>query len=105
MLALAIDESVSGAIVRGLLRRVESVDLLRVQDAGLHGADDSAILAWAATQHRIVVTQDRKTFGLHAYSRVEQGLAMLGVFMLRSELTAGKAIEELELAIICSEPR
>ncbi len=30
---------------------------------------------------------------------------MLGVFMLRSELTAGKAIEELELAIICSEPR
>ncbi|WP_200388716.1 DUF5615 family PIN-like protein [Thiocapsa imhoffii] len=36
------DENLDGNIVRGLLRRVQGVDVVRVQDVGLSGADDPA---------------------------------------------------------------
>jgi len=48
MIALAIDENLNNDIVRGLLRRVPELDLVRVQDAGLRGADDPDVLKWAA---------------------------------------------------------
>ena len=48
MLRLATDEDFNNRIVRGLLRRQPDLDLLRIQDAGLAGRDDEAVLAWAA---------------------------------------------------------
>ncbi len=48
MLRLAADENFNGNIVRGLLRRRPDLDIVRIQDVGLAGADDPAILAWAA---------------------------------------------------------
>jgi len=44
MLALATDENFNNDIVRGLLRRKPDLNIVRVQDAGLSGADDSAVL-------------------------------------------------------------
>jgi len=35
---------------------IHDIDVLRVQDAGLTGADDPTILAWAAEQGRVLVT-------------------------------------------------
>lgn len=37
-------------IVRGLLRRKPDVDIVRVQDVSLSGADDPTILEWAAQE-------------------------------------------------------
>jgi hypothetical protein len=48
MLRLAADETFNADIVRGLLRRLSNLDIVRVQDAGLSGADDPAVLDWAA---------------------------------------------------------
>ena len=39
MLELAVDVNFNNDVVRGLLRRVPDVDLVRVQDVGLSGAD------------------------------------------------------------------
>ena len=47
MLLLAIDENFNNDIVRGLLRRRPELDLVRIQDAGLSGADDPVVLEWA----------------------------------------------------------
>ena len=44
MLRLAADENLNGDIVRGLLRRNPQVDIVRVQDVGLSGANDPAVL-------------------------------------------------------------
>ena len=44
MLRLAADENFNNDIVRGILRRNESVDIVRIQDVGLSGADDPAVL-------------------------------------------------------------
>ena len=58
MLRLAADENFNGDIVRGLLRRNPKLDIVRVQDVGLSGADDPSVLQWAADKGRIVVTHD-----------------------------------------------
>jgi Domain of unknown function (DUF5615) len=39
------DENFNNQIVRGILRQGSDIDIVRVQDAGLSGADDLAVLA------------------------------------------------------------
>jgi hypothetical protein len=43
MLLLAADENFNGNIVRGLFRRQPALDLVRLQDVDLLGADDPAV--------------------------------------------------------------
>jgi hypothetical protein len=54
MLRVAADENFNAGIVRGLLRRLPDLDIVRVQDAGLSGADDAAVLEWAAQEGTIL---------------------------------------------------
>ena len=69
MLRLLSDENFNGDIVRGLFL-VTALDLNRVQDVGLEEADDPTILAWAATNNRIVFTHDHATMPDFAYARL-----------------------------------
>ena len=55
MLRLLSDENFNGDIVRGLLLRQPTLNLQRGQDLGLEGADDPAILEWAATRNLTLV--------------------------------------------------
>jgi predicted nuclease of predicted toxin-antitoxin system len=61
MLALLSDENMNGDIIRGLFLRRAEMDLVRVQDVGLAGADDLTVLSWAAAQNGIILTHDRAT--------------------------------------------
>lgn len=61
MLALAADENFNNDIVRGLRRRMPELDIVRIQDAGLSGADDPTVLEWAAREGRILLTHDVST--------------------------------------------
>jgi predicted nuclease of predicted toxin-antitoxin system len=102
MLRLAADENFSGDIVRGLLRRNPKLDIVRVQDVGLSGADDPSVLQWAADQGRILVTHDISTLTKHAFDRAATGQPMPGVFEVRSVASVGQAIEDLILLAECS---
>ena len=82
MLRLVSDENCNGDIVRGLLLRHPALDLYRVQDVGLEGADDPTILAWAVVNDRIVLTHDHATMPDFAYTWVVAGLPMPGVFVV-----------------------
>ncbi len=70
MLWLAADENFNQDIVRGLLRRNPQLDLATVQDTGLSGADDPAVLARAAGEGRVLLTHDVRTITRYAYDRV-----------------------------------
>jgi predicted nuclease of predicted toxin-antitoxin system len=61
VLRLISDENFDGDILRGLFRRNPALDIIRVQDVGLTSATDPDVLAWAATEGRIVLTHDRTT--------------------------------------------
>src|SRR6516165_7455231 len=100
MLRLLIDEDVHGDIVEGLRRKLPAIDFVRVVDVGLGHSADSRILEWAAQEERVVVSVDKKTLAVDAWDRVARGLPMPGVAILRTILTIGHAINELEVVAI-----
>lgn len=104
LLRFLSDENFNGDIVRGLLRRRPNLDLVRVQDVGLLKTGDPAILEWAATQGRLLLTHDRATVPDFAYERVAAGQPMPGAIVVDNLLPIGQAIDELLLLADCSLP-
>ncbi len=102
MLALAADENFNNNIVRGLLRRRSDLDIVRIQDVGVSGADDPAVLEWAAQEARILLTHHVATITLHAYERVRAGKLMPGVFEVSRNVPIAVAIEDILLLAECS---
>jgi hypothetical protein len=99
---LAVDENFNNDILRGLLRRNPDLDVVRVRDAGLSGADDPTVLEWAAQEGRVLLTHDVGTITRYAYERVQAGQAMPGVFEVSRSVPIGLAIEDLLLIAECS---
>ena len=102
MIKLAADEDFNNRILRGVLRRNPHLDIRRKQDVGLGRADDPQVLAWAASEGRVLLTHDASTLIGHAYERVRRGLPMPGVFEIRQEVPIGVAIEEVLILAECS---
>jgi Domain of unknown function (DUF5615) len=89
MLRYAADENLNG-------------DIVRVQDAGLSGADDPTVLEWTALHGRLLLTHDVSTLTRHAFDRVRSGRPMPGVFEIPSTAGAGAVIDGLILLAECS---
>jgi len=102
MLLLAADENFNNDIVRGLLRRRPDLDIVRLQDEGLSGADDPSVLEWAAQEGRVLLTHDVSTITHYAYDRVREGMRMPGVFEVSRGLPVGAVIEDILLLAECS---
>lgn len=98
------DENLNGAIIRSLLYRRPTLDLVRVQDVGLRTVDDAAILEWAAAQGRILLTHDRATIPDFAFQRVVTRQSMPGVFVVDERISLRQVIDELLLVEDCSAP-
>ncbi len=97
MLRFAADENLNNDIVRGLLRRVPDLGIVRIQDTELSGADDPTVLAWAARDQRILLTHDVATITKYAYDRIRAGQPMPGVFEINRQIAVGLAIDDLLL--------
>lgn len=105
MFRLLADENFNGRILRGLLRRVPDLDVLRTQDLPeVAGGSDPALLAWAAREERILLSHDVETLAGFAYSRLQAGHAMPGLFELRADVPIGVAITALEEVILATQP-
>jgi hypothetical protein len=97
MLRFAADENFNYNIVRGLLRRKSDLDIIPIQDVGLSGKDDATVLEWAAQENRILLTHDVTTITKYAYERINDGLAMPGVFEIKMNSPLGDIIEDILL--------
>ena len=102
MLKLLADENFDNTIIRGLLRRKADIDIVRIQDVDLSGADDPTILAWAAQESRVLLTHDVATITRYAYERVTEGQSMPGVIEVSLEAAIGQVIEDILLLLECS---
>lgn len=102
MLRLAADENFNNDIVRGVLRKNPEIDLVRVQDVGLSGAEDPEVLEWAAMEGRVLLTHDVTTVTRFAHDRVQGGKGMPGVFEVSRRLPMGVVIEDVLLLAECS---
>lgn len=105
MLLLAADENFNGDIVRGLLRHQPALNIVRIQDVMLSGAEDPVVLAWAAQEGRVLLTHDVSSITRYAYERIQAGQPMPGVFEVSRDLPVGRAIEEILLLAECSLER
>ncbi len=101
MLRLASDADVHGEIIRGLRRRLPEIDLVRAQDALPEGTPDPEVLAWAAAENRILVSNDRNTMVGFAYQRVTAGEPMSGVIATTNEQSIGSTIDDILLVAQC----
>ena len=101
MLRLLADENFNNHILRALNAAIPAVDIERIQDVGLLGADDPDVLAWAADAGRILLTRDVSTMTDYAFDRVRNGLAM-PVIEVPDTLPIGRALQELILLAECS---
>jgi hypothetical protein len=99
------DDNLNHDIVRGLLRRKPDLDIVRVQDAGMSGMDDPSLLAWAATQDRVLITHDVSTMTAYAYRRVSGGERMPGIFEVSRSVPVAAVIEDILLRSECSHER
>ena len=97
MLRLLADENFNNDIVRGLRRRQPEIDLARVQDVGLSGADDPAVLEWSAQAGRLLLTHDVSTITKYAYQRVAAGQRLPGVIEVSRAVPVSVAIEDILL--------
>jgi hypothetical protein len=104
MLPMLADENFNNDIIRGIRRRSDDVDIVRVQDVDLGGADDPTVLEWAAQNQRVLLTHDVSTMTRFAYNRVREGRPMPGVFEVSRKVSLSVAIEEILLLAECSTP-
>lgn len=101
MIKLVTDENFDGDVLRGLIRRLPALDVVRVQDVGLSETADPQILEWAAAANRVLLTHDRETIPSFAYDRVRTGQPMPGIILVSDQISKGRAVEEIYLAIEC----
>jgi predicted nuclease of predicted toxin-antitoxin system len=107
VLAFLTDENFNGRIMRGVRRRRPDLDIVRVQDVGLSGADDPAVLEWAARFGRIVLTHSviKRAHGSHAVWVRRQTVPMVEAMValvlvdhyLRQRAIAGDAVDSGEI--------
>jgi hypothetical protein len=102
MLLLVADENFNNDILRGLLRRDPSLDIVRIQDVGLTHAPDPVVLEWAAQQNRVLLTHDRNTITKFAYQRVVEGKSMPGVIEVDRSVPIKVAIDDILLLAVAS---
>jgi len=102
MLRYAADENFNNDILRGLRRRDDEIDVVRVQDELVSGALDPAVLDWAAGERRVVLSHDVSTMVRYAYERVRAGRPMPGLFEVSRRVPLGDAIDDLLLLARCS---
>lgn len=101
MLRLASDADVRNGIIRGLRRRAPEIDLVRVQDALPEGTPDPSILAWAAIENRVLITNDRETMIGFASERLAAGDPLPGVILTTNEQSIGGSVEDTLIIAEC----
>jgi hypothetical protein len=80
------------------------LDIVRIQDVGLSGADDPTVLEWAAEEDRLLLTHDVSTLTGWAYERISAQKKMPGVIEIGANVPLGLAIEHLVLLAAAGLP-
>jgi len=102
MLKLLIDENLDQRILRGVQFHVPDLVYAVVQETGLAGAPDVALLEWAAQNRHVLVTHDRATMLRAAQQRMRSEQKTAGLVIIKKELPLSRAIEDLVLLLECS---
>jgi predicted nuclease of predicted toxin-antitoxin system len=101
VIRLAFDHNVHGTIVIRVSLYRPALDVMTVREVGLAAADDPTVLAWAAGERRVLITQDERTMPRYAYDRVRR--SMPGVVVVSQSLGIRRAVEDILILATCGE--
>ena len=96
------DADLDGRVIRGLKRTAPEINFRTAAEASLAGLPDPDVLRIAATDGRVLVSQDRRTMPGH-FHRFIASAQSPGVILLRDGISIATAIEELLLIWAASE--
>jgi predicted nuclease of predicted toxin-antitoxin system len=100
-----IDEDLPPRIKAMLLRQDPTIDVLRVGDSGAppHGTKDPDILRYVALEQRLLITNNRRTMGIHAAALLAMGTQHWGILRCRPDAVLREVAEDLYLLWGASE--
>ena len=99
---LLFDEDVDARILRGLRRANPSVDTRSALEAGLTRTPDREVLAQAAAEGRLLVTQDVHTMTAEHADYLAGGNVSAGVVFIPRDVSIGQAVADLLLIVTAS---
>ena len=100
-----LDENQRGVlwhiIQRHNARGIDSIDTVRVGDTPdlPLGSDDPAVLRWAESEQRILVTFDKSSMSQHLSAHLKAGNRCPGIFMVSTE---SKPIQVLDFLVLAA---
>jgi uncharacterized protein DUF5615 len=103
MLALLIDQNFDHDILQGLYRRRPELYAITVSEMELSASPDPTLLAWAADNDRVLVTHDVHKMPGYIAARIAGGESIMGVLIVPQLMPIGRAIDDLELIVVCTE--
>ena len=103
-LRFAADENLNERLLLALLRRLPSLDILRVRGTPVAGRTDDEVLAWAAAGGRVVITHDGRTMPPAAWERVSRGMEMPGLVVVPGDAPSRATVEQLTLLAGAGSP-
>ena len=89
MVPLLADENFNHRVLRGLRRRLSTLDCIPAQETDAYQCEDPEVLEWAALHNRVVLTHDVNTMIKYANNRLFAGQplpGMIGVQQTRSPI-------------------
>lgn len=101
MLKLLIDENFDQHILRGLQRRVPSLQYMIVQETVLAESPDLVLLQWVAKNYYVLVAHDRATMLRAASQRLRSEQKVAGLVIVKKEASLGRVIDDLVMVLEC----
>jgi predicted nuclease of predicted toxin-antitoxin system len=96
------DADLNQDVVKGVLRREPAIDFRTAVSAGLRGMSDLEVLAFAASEGRVLVSHDRKTMP-RAFAEWLTTKSTPGVFIVSQKADLLASIEALLLVWALSD--
>lgn len=90
------DGDLNEDIVTGVIRRVPEIDFQTATEAGLSGVPDEQVLAYCASEGRVLVSHDWQTMPYHFADFIASSMSP-GVLIIPQSMEVREAIEELIL--------
>jgi hypothetical protein len=97
MIRFLADADLNHAIVKGCRCHEPAMDFLSANEAKLEGVPDADVLAIAAGQDRILVTDDRQTMPQYFGTFLMSGRSNPGVFLVSQQASIGEVIDAIVL--------
>jgi predicted nuclease of predicted toxin-antitoxin system len=98
------DEDFRRDIVLAARRFDRNIDFVRAQEIGLSGAPDDAVLEFASTEGRVVVSHDVSTMTAAAIARLKANEDMSGLILVAQNSPRRAVAKNLVLIANASDP-